>query len=368
MSMKIVQVVPRLESGGVERGAIEVASSLVAAGHEAVLISQGGQLVDEVERVGARHVLMSVADKSIKALGALRTLKRWLESERPDVIHPRSRLPAWLCWRIWKSMPVERRPGLVTSVHGLHSVNRYSSVISRGERVEVVSRTARQYLEDHYVVDPRDKVRVIHRGIDPNTYFPEYRPDQAWLDTWYRQWSSTSRVPTLVLPGRLTRLKGHEALFPLVRLLARTGRDIRVLVIGGVDPKRRRYAREIQSTVRNDPVLSKHIVFLGHRSDLRDIMSVADIVLSLSSRPESFGRTVLEALSLGTPVVGYRHGGVGEILNEICPDGAVDPEKPEDVFARIASFLESPPSIDNHEFTLQNMCQQTIAMYQELCP
>ncbi|HCP50736.1 MAG TPA: glycosyl transferase, partial [Gammaproteobacteria bacterium] len=83
---------------------------------------------------------------------------------------------------------------------------------------------------------------------------------------------------------------------------------------------------------------------------------------------ESFGRTVLEALSLGTPVVGYRHGGVGEILNEICPDGAVDPEKPEDVFARIASFLESPPSIDNHEFTLQNMCQQTIAMYQELCP
>ncbi|MCS5569592.1 MAG: glycosyltransferase family 4 protein, partial [Pseudomonadales bacterium] len=115
-----------------------------------------------------------------------------------------------------------------------------------------------------------------------------------------------------------------------------------------------------------DPVLSKHIVFLGHRSDLRDIMSVADIVLSLSTRPESFGRTVLEALSLGTPVVGYRHGGVGEILNEVCPEGAVDPDKSNDVVTRIESFLESPPLIGNHEFTLQNMCQQTIAMYQEL--
>ena len=144
------------------------------------------------------------------------------------------------------------------------------------------------------------------------------------------------------------------------------GRDIRVAVVGGVDPKRRGYARGIQSTVRNDPVLSKHIVFFGHRSDLRDILSVADIVLSLSTRPESFGRTVLEALSLGTPVVGYRHGGVGEILNEVCPDGAVDPDKPNDVVTRIESFLESPPLIANHEFTLQNMCQQTIAMYQEL--
>ena len=364
--MKIVQVVPRLESGGVERGAIEVATALVASGHEAVLISQGGRLVDEVERVGARHVFMSVADKSIKALGSLRTLKRWLEIERPDVIHPRSRLPAWLCWQIWKSMPVGRRPALVTSVHGLHSVNRYSAVISRGELVEVVSRTARQYLEDHYVVEPSDKVRVIHRGIDPNVYFPEYRPEQAWLDAWYRQWSSTPRVPTLVLPGRLTRLKGHEALFPLVRSLVDIGRDIRVLVVGGVDPKRRRYARAIQSTVRGDPLLSKHILFLGHRSDLRDIMSVADIVLSLSTRPESFGRTVLEALSLGTPVVGYRHGGVGEILTEVCPEGAVDPHKPKDVLVRIEEFLESPPLIANHEFTLQNMCQQTIAMYQEL--
>ena len=364
--MKIVQVVPRLESGGVERGSIEVATALVASGHEAVLISQGGRLVDEVERVGARHVVMSVADKSIKTLGSLATLKRWLEIERPDVIHPRSRIPAWLCWHIWKKMPVGSRPRLVTSVHGLHSVNRYSAVVSRGERVEVVSRTARQYLEDHYVVDPPDKVRVIQRGIDPNVYFPGYQPRQAWLDTWNRAWGSTPRAPTLVLPGRLTRLKGHEALFPLVRSLVSNGRDVRVAVVGGADPKRRRYARGIQSTVRNDPVLSKHIVFLGHRSDLREIMSVADIVLSLSTRPESFGRTVLEALSLGTPVVGYRHGGVGEILNEVCPDGAVDPDKPEDVVARIESFLESPPLIANHEFTLQNMCRQTIAMYQEL--
>jgi glycosyltransferase involved in cell wall biosynthesis len=221
-------------------------------------------------------------------------------------------------------------------------------------------------LEDHYVVDPPDKVRVIQRGIDPNVYFPGYQPREAWLDTWNRAWGSTPRAPTLVLPGRLTRLKGHEALFPLVRSLVGNGRDVRVAVVGGADPKRRRYARGIQSTVRNDPVLSKHIVFLGHRSDLREIMSVADIVLSLSTRPESFGRTVLEALSLGTPVVGYRHGGVGEILNEVCPDGAVDPDKPKDVVARIESFLESPPLIANHEFTLQNMCRQTIAMYQEL--
>lgn len=364
--MKVVQVVPRLDGGGVERGAIEVAAALVAAGHEAILISQGGRLVADLERVGARHVHMSVGDKSPKVLGSLRTLKRWLDWERPDVLHPRSRLPAWLCWQIWKKAPVDRRPRFVTSVHGLHSVNRYSAVISRGERIEAVSHTAREYLENHYVVEPPDKVRVIRRGIDPNAYFSGYRPHQAWLDTWDRQWGLSRPSPTIVLPGRLTRLKGHEELFPLVRSLVGKGYDFRVAVVGGVDRNRQRYARRIQSAVRRDPILTKHIVFLGHRSDLREIMSMADIVLSLSTRPESFGRTVLEALSLGTPVVGYRHGGVGEILRDVCPEGGVDLDKPADVVAKVESFLENPPFIANHEYTLQNMCQQTIAMYQEL--
>ena len=364
--MKVVQVVPRLDSGGVERGAIEVADALVAAGHEAILISLGGRLVDDLEQVGARHVYMSVADKSLKVLGSFRKLKRWLDIEQPDVLHPRSRLPAWLCWQIWKNAPVDSRPRFVTSVHGLHSVNRYSAVIAKGERVETVSHAAREYLEDHYDVEPPDKVRVIRRGIDPKLYFPEFRPDQAWLDRWDNQWGLSRRAPILVLPGRLTRLKGHEELFPLVRSLVDKGYDFRVAVVGGVDRSRLRYARRIQSAVRRDPLLSKHIVFLGHRSDLREIMSIADIVLSLSTRPESFGRTVLEALSLGTPVVGYRHGGVGEILRDVFPEGGVDLDKPADVLAKVESFLENPPAVADHAYTLQNMCQQTIAMYQEL--
>lgn len=375
--MKVVQVVPRLDSGGVEQGTVEVARALVTAGHEAVVISQGGRHVADLERGGVRHVAMRVADKSPMTIPSIGRLRHWLADERPDVVHPRSRLPAWLCWYALGGLPQGARPRLVTSVHGLHSVNRYSAIVARGERIEVVSNAVRDYLTGNYEVQ-EDRIRVIHRGIDPQRYHCGFRPSAEWQRTWEDTVEDTvdgaEKVPVVVLPGRLTRLKGHYELFAVVQALAERGREVLALIVGGAEARRSRYADEIQQHVSSTPILRERVRFLGQRDDLREIMSAADLVLSLSTTPESFGRTTLEALSLGTPVVGYDHGGVGEILSGLFAQGAVAmngaPETTNLLAERIETILAAgkrPGMIaSNHGFSLDAMCTKTLDMYAEL--
>ena len=148
--MKVVQVLPALEGGGVEQGTLEVAQALTAAGHESLVVSKGGRLVDELEQGGSRHVAWDIGRKHPSTVLAARRFRRWLTEERPAILHARSRLPAWVCWLAWRGMPETARPRFVTTVHGLYSVNRYSAIMTRGERVIVVSDTARQYVEMNY--------------------------------------------------------------------------------------------------------------------------------------------------------------------------------------------------------------------------
>lgn len=134
----------------------------------------------------------------------------------------------------------------------------------------------------------------------------------------------------MTLPGRMTRLKGHEDFIELMKRLTESGLPVWGLVVGGEDRRRKAYAEEIKQCARQAGL--DNLIFTGHRSDLREIFAVSNVVLSLSTQPESFGRTVLEALSLGVPVVGYDHGGVGEILNSLFPEGG----------CRWATWMNSP--------------------------
>jgi glycosyltransferase involved in cell wall biosynthesis len=174
--MKIVQILPELNAGGVERGTLEIASHLVREGHEAIVISNGGRMVPALEAAGARHVAMPVHRKSLASLWQVPALRRFLTAERPDILHIRSRVPGWIAWLAWRGMDPATRPRLVSTVHGFYSVNAYSAVMTRGERVIAVSESIRGYIRENYPATPPEIIRVIPRGIEPGDYGAEFRP------------------------------------------------------------------------------------------------------------------------------------------------------------------------------------------------
>ena len=361
--VKVVQVLPTLEGGGVEQGTLEVAQALVAAGHESLVVSAGGRLVDKLERDGSRHVAWDIGRKHPSTALAAHRFRRWLADERPQILHARSRLPAWVCWLAWRGMPEAARPRFVTTVHGLYSVSRYSAIMTRGERVIVVSETARQYVEDNYPGADMDKVQRIFRGVDRTRFGRGFRPGEDWLAKWRSDFPACDGNALVVLPGRLTRLKGHHDFIDVIERLRPKHPNVTGVVVGGIDPRHRSYANELRER-------GKDIVFTGHRSDLREIMAISTAVLSLSQKPESFGRTVLEALSLGVPVVGYRHGGVGEILGHVYPGGRVAVGDTGAVVDRLAAILDDPAAakraIRDHDFDVHRMCRETLALYDQL--
>ena len=368
-ALKVLQLLPALDGGGVERGTLEIARALVAAGHESVVLSKGGRLVEQLQREGSRHLARELGRKSPTTFLQYRALRRLFEAERFDIIHARSRLPAWVAWLAWRGMPADARPHFVTTVHGMHSVSRYSAIMCAGERVIAVSDTVRDYLRTHYppgrwphLADER--ITVIPRGIDPAEFPRDYQPSDAWLARFHAEFPQIAGRKVLTLPGRLTRLKGHHDFITLVGKLVAEGLDVAGLIVGGEDPKRPGYAKEIRERVQAEG-LGERIVFTGHRSDVREIYAISDCVLSLSSTPESFGRTVLEPLAMGRPVVGYAHGGVAEILGELFPHGAVGKgdvaaatERAQDVIAGRTPVVEF-----NTRFLLERMQAQTLAVY-----
>jgi glycosyltransferase involved in cell wall biosynthesis len=170
----------------------------------------------------------------------------------------------------------------------------------------------------------------------------------------------------VTLPGRLTRYKNHAALLSLMIRLKQRAPDVRALIVGGEDPRRRAYAASIRRQI--DEAGLHNVVLTGHRSDIREVYAVSNVVLSLSSNPpEAFGRAALEALSLGIPVVGFDHSGVGEVLGQMLPQGAVKAGDLDALTERVLAFLDSPPPVcTNVRYTRAAMLEQTLDVYHRL--
>ena len=361
--MKVVQLLPAMAGGGVEQGTVEIARALTKAGHESTVVSAGGRLVAALDAEGSRHVEWNLGAKHPATLLQVRRFRRWLLRERPDILHVRSRLPAWVAWLAWRGMQPGRRPRLVTTVHGLYSVGLYSAVMTRGERVIAVSETAKRYALANYPgLDPQRVVR-IDRGVDPARFHKDFRPSTEWTRDWQCAYPELRDKQLVVLPGRLTRLKGHRDFIAAMRRLRDSGVDAAAVVVGDAAAKHAAYEAELKASAPD-------IVFTGHRSDVREVMSIADAVVSASTHPESFGRTVLEALSLGTPVVGYDHGGVGEILANVYPEGRVPVGDSGALAAKLADTLADPDAarrkVRDHDYDVGRMCAETLALYAAL--
>ena len=365
--LTVVQALPRLESGGVERGAVEVCEELTRRGHRAVVVSAGGPMVAEVQAVGGAHVEMPVAKKSPLTLTSVRPFRRLLRDLDAHIVHARSRVPAWVAYLAWKKMSPGNRPRFVTTLHGLNSVNRYSEIMTKGERVIAVSQSAERHLLRHYPrLDP-SRVTVIHRGVDPSEFPHGHRPAQSWLHAWHDEFPALRGARTLTTIGRLTRLKGHHAFIDLIASLSKQFDDLRGVIVGSEDPRRRAYAQELRARIEREG-LSDRIVMTGHRADVREIASVSDAVCCLSAKPESFGRTALEALRLGTPVLGWDHGGVGEILGTVSPEGAVPLNDDAELLRRAEALLSHEKTLvpKSEAFTKRSMLEAIVDLYESM--
>jgi len=360
----VVQLIPALHSGGAERSALEVARALVAAGHRSIVISAGGRLVAQLEAEGSEHITLDIGAKSLGTMFRLGALRHRLRELQPDIVHARSRLPAWMGW--WALRGMTPRPHFITTVHGLNSPGRYSSILLRGERVIAVSQTMRDFVLSHYPwLDPA-RVRVIPRGIDPDAFPYGHRPDDAWQRGFFAEFPRLAGAPLLTLPARGTRLKGHHEAIELIAELKRRGIEARLLLLGVIEPGREAYVEELRRLIAERGIDSQ-VVLTPPRNDIRDIYAISALILQLSTKPESFGRTVVEGLSLCRPVLGYAHGGVGELLAELYPAGRVPVGDREKLVERAAELLRVAPPIPMlQSYRLSDMQQAVLALYGEV--
>ncbi len=362
----VMQLLPALEGGGVERSTLEIGAALVAAGHRSIVVSAGGRLVAPLVAEGSEHVVLPIGRKSVRVLAQISRLRSLIEQRKPHIVHARSRLPAWVARLAMRGLSGPK-PRWITSVHGLNSPGRYSAVLTRGERVICVSNSVRAHVLANYPTVPPQRLRVITPGIDPLAFPHGYRPDAAWQAAFFAEHAQLAGRPLLLLPGRGTRLKGHmDAVRALALLATRHGTEAVLYMPGAREPGRMDYLDEVLVLARKLGV-AERIVASAPRSDLAAVYAISSAVLQVSTRPEAFGRTALEALSIGVPVVGYAHGGIGELLDALYPEGAVAPGDVDAVVAQLARILRAPPSLPPvGGYALADMQADTLALYQDL--
>lgn len=366
--LTVVQLLPALHSGGVERSTLEIAAALVQAGHRALVVSAGGRLVEPLLASGAEHLTLDISRKSLLTLRHMPTLRRLFAEIDADIVHARSRLPAWLGLKAVQALPAGRRPHWVTTVHGLNSPGRYSAVMTTGERVICVSDTVREFVQRHYPAVPAGRLQVIPRGVDtaqfPRVARNDRRPRMALGKD--HPWLLDAEGPVLLLPGRGTRLKGHAHALRLLSALRTAGSAAQLWMLGSDEPGRGAYVEELRQQARMLGVdAALHVS--PPTSRIAEAYAASDLVLQLSDKPEAFGRTVVEAIAVGRPVLGWDHGGVGELLRRLQPSGAVPLGDAAALGERALALLADPPALPSRiPYTLQAMQRDTLRLYANL--
>ena len=363
--LTVLQILPALNSGGVERGTLELANYLVAQGHQSIVISAGGLMLPELLATGSTHIYMPIGKKSPFTFLLIFKLRKILKQYNIDILHVRSRLPAWVAYLAWRGMAKQIRPKFITTVHGLNSINKYSKIMTYGEKVIAVSEAVKQYIINAYPDINEHKIKVIHRGVDEKQFPYHYQPSSQWKHEFFGQFPQLENKDIILLPGRISRLKGHSDFIDVIAKIKKDNKNIHGLIMGYCDPRHQDYLDELKNKI-NMLNLSEDITLISHREDVKEVFSSCRVVLSLSSKPESFGRTVLEALALGVPVVAYAHGGVAEILSNLFPFGAVEVGDIEKVCIKIKTIISESTSVHKkNQYRLHDMLANTLKLYHE---
>ena len=356
--MKVLQILPQLNIGGVERGTLDLSKALIQNGHDAFVISGGGILVNELEKSGATHYEMPVHIKSLKTLFLAKKLSEKILSINPDIVHVRSRMPAWVNYRAFKKL--QNKPVLVSTFHGLYSFPIYSKVMSFVDHTIAISNTVESYIIQNYDLEKKD-ITIIPRGCDPNT-FNNVSIDPKEKDDLLNEFPQIKGKKVLTIPGRITKWKGIAEFIQLMSLLDDSYHG---LVVGPIAKSKKRYFNKLLEKV-SSLNLDNKITFTGSRRDISNIYKISDIVYNLSQTPEPFGRTMIEAISCGTKVVGWNHGGASEILKKLFPQGLVDLDEIEKLRDTTVTIANSSSTPRENTFTAKRMTDSTIDLYNKL--
>ena len=373
----VLQVVPNLISGGVERGTVDVAQALVQAGWRALVVSAGGPMVRELERAGAEHITLPLNTKNPFAIRKnAETLTALIRDQEVDLVHARSRAPAWSAREAAKIAGVP----FVTTFHGVYGLGPfgikklYNRVMADGELVIAVSEFIRDHLMQEYKV-PAERIRVIHRGVDLDL-FDANRVSPTRLIQVTSKWRIQESGHVVMLPGRLTAWKGHDVLIDAIAELKRRGgghSDIRCIMVGQ-DHGRTRHRDYI---TRYAAARGADVHIIDDCKDLPAAYMATDVVVSASTRPEAFGRVVAEAQAMGRPVVASSHGGAQEIIVPGVTGWLFTPSDP----VSLADALDRALRLNQDEririanaaiararelFSKTEMCAKTLGVYEEV--
>lgn len=369
----VMQVIPELGPGGAEQGCIDIAAELVRAGSQAIVVSHGGARVHELARVGAIHINLPVHSKNPlvmwKNIGALRQI---INQYNVDIVHVRSRAPAWSAMKACKGTNAR----YMATCHAPYNISGklkrfYNSAITKGERVIAISNYVANYLLENYKIDRRN-IRLIHRGIALEKFHPTV-VTPAQLIKISAQWRLPDGASIVMLPGRITRWKGHHI---LIEAIAKLNRDDIFCVFLGSDQGRNDYREELETAIE-EKNLGGQIRIIDHCDDMPAAYMLSTVVVSASTDPEGFGRIPIEAQAMGRPIVATDHGGAQETVIRNETGWLVPPNDSTAMAEAINEALNLNPTqrsvlatrAMNHiaqNFTREKMTDETLNVYAEL--
>jgi glycosyltransferase involved in cell wall biosynthesis len=369
----VLQVLPALETGGVERGTLEIAQAIHEAGGRAMVASAGGRQVPSLLRLGADHVTLPLASRDPWRIWRnAGLLEQVIRSERVDIVHARSRAPAWSAWLAAK----RARVPFVTTYHGTYSEGFpgkrwYNSVMARGTLVIAISGFIAELIQQRHGVPPA-RIRMIPRGVDVSQFEPA-RVNGDRVPRLARAWRVEDGQPIILLPGRLTRWKGQTV---LIQALARLRNTDAVVVLAGSDQGRHAYAEELAALARRLRV-EHRVRIVGNVDDMPAALKLSDIVVNASTQPEAFGRVVIEGQAMARPVIATDHGGAVETVAHGVTGWRVRPGDPDELAGMLDQVLAQPlaarlemgeqaRAMVHSRFTTAAMQAATLDVYREV--
>lgn len=346
--LTVLQVLPALEQGGVERGTVQIDNALVAAGYESLVVSNGGKLVAELK--GEHFQIPANTKNPLKILFNAHVMSTIIKMNDVDIVHARSRAPAWSAFLATR---FKKNVKYMNTFHGTYgtkgAIKRwYNAVMLRGEKVIAVSNFIKEHIEKNYNVS-RETITVIHRGFDVDKFDPETKPVKFGIPEGKK---------IVLLPGRITRWKGQKEFAQ-----AMVGVDAIGVIVG--DSESPNYMRELEE------VLPDNVVIMPGSNNMPEVYAAADIVVSNSLNPEAFGRVAIEAQAMGKPIIATAHGGSMETVVEGKTGYLVEPGNVKSLSAAIrmalSSEIDPQDCVENSKnFTVGKMAEKTLAIYNEL--
>ena len=357
--MRILQILPELNVGGVETGTIDFAKYLVEHNHYGIVVSNGGKLVEQLDQACIKHYCLPVHKKSLPSiLRCIRLLRQIILQDNIEIVHARSRVPGWIAYFACRKTSAQ----FITTCHGYYSTHYFSRVMGWAKYIIVPSQVIARHMIDNFAVDP-ENIRCIPRSVD--------------LDKFTVQHKILPKKKTFIIAniGRLTPLKGHVYFLKAMAKVIRLNPFVKIWIIGDAPRKKESFKAELEVIARRLG-LTNYVEFLGTRQDVPQLLAQTDVVVLSSIMPESFGRVILESQAAGVPVVATKVGGVVEIIDHEKTGLMVEPKDPEAMAKAILKLLNDKKLVQqltahakakiNEKYTLQHMCEQTIHVYQEL--